>query len=519
MFELVVLLALAQEPALESRLARALERLRSDDFEDREAASKELEALPAEALALMEAALKKPDLDAESRMRLERALPRLRMKSGRLILRKKREAYESWTRRTVVEAYEKAGRKNEAWDAAARDAVAGAAEQWAADAGGATAAARKAYEHSQEALRAGCDDPLVRYIHARMYDTVVRKDYAEAVRLHLEAARGMKELGAGYPPIRQTFVFGRAAEFLGRSKKELSEADRKDVQEWIDLAHARLAQAARDAEVPDPTLLDSAEVLIDAEMRLTRDRKTGFDKAHAALSEARPKGAAAHILKGRVYVPYAWDARGSGYANTVTEDGWRKMAARLAEAEAALVRAWEIDPSDPEPATLMIGVELGQPKGRPVMELWYRRAMEANPDNVDACKKKMYYLEPKWHGSAEDMLAFGRELLAGGNWDARLPFQLIDAHVTLAGYEKTPPDYYKKADVWKDVKSVYDGILAREPGSAHFRSWYAKLSCWCGEWAEAQRQFERLGAKVDVSVFKDRAELDKLKAEAAQKGR
>jgi hypothetical protein len=168
----------------------------------------------------------------------------------------------------------------------------------------------------------------------------------------------------------------------------------------------------------------------------------------------------------------------------------------------------------------MIGVELGQGKGRGVMETWFKRAMEANPDNLDACKKKMYYLEPKWHGSPEDMVGFGRQLLAGGNWEALLPYELIEAHVTLAGYrEKDEEEYYKNPEVWKDVKAVYDACLKIHPDSARDRTWFAKLACWCGQYAESSRQFELLGGKADPSVFTDRAEMDKVKAEAAAKGR
>jgi hypothetical protein len=127
----------------------------------------------------------------------------------------------------------------------------------------------------------------------------------------------------------------------------------------------------------------------------------------------------------------------------------------------------------------------------------------------------MYYLEPKYHGSEEDMLNFGRELLAGGNWGARLPFYLVDAHLTLAGYAKDKPSYYKNEAVWKDFQSVYDPYLSLHPDSAWDRTYYAKLACWCGRWTEAKALFDKLGDKVVVSAFADRAELDRLRAEAA----
>lgn len=207
------------------------------------------------------------------------------------------------------------------------------------------------------------------------------------------------------------------------------------------------------------------------------------------------------------------------YANTVKEEGWKLMAERLAEAEAALTQAWEKRPEDSQAPTQMLAVELGQGKGRAVMETWFKRAMEADPGNFEACKKKMYYLEPKWHGSPAEMLAFGRELLAAGNWEARLPFQLVDAHHALSVYEKDRMAYYRNDEVWKDVQAVYSGYLKDHSSASFDRTWYAKLACRCGKYDEAHRQFETLGEKAVVNAFASREELQQMKAEAAAKGR
>jgi uncharacterized protein YqfA (UPF0365 family) len=60
----------------------------------------------------------------------------------------------------------------------------------------------------------------------------------------------------------------------------------------------------------------------------------------------------------------------------------------------------------------MLTVCLGLAPERAEMELWFDRAMAADPNNRDACKAKLYNLEPKWHGSAEEMVKFGREWAA-----------------------------------------------------------------------------------------------------------
>ena len=49
------------------------------------------------------------------------------------------------------------------------------------------------------------------------------------------------------------------------------------------------------------------------------------------------------LLKGQSYVQMAWLARGGGYADTVTRDGWKLFQERLATAENALTNAWRLD--------------------------------------------------------------------------------------------------------------------------------------------------------------------------------
>ncbi len=514
-------IAVAQDAPADTaaRFEKSLRKLSSEDYEEREAASRAIAELPADALRLVEAELKKKDLELEVRSRLERLVPGLQAKVHRQVLARRNEAVHAWTHRTVVDAYERAGRKDPRWDPKVRELLPLVVSMWSQSKSPVADPAKRAYELSEEAVRSGCDDPLVLYVLARMYDTAIRKDWQEAVKLHVGAGQAMKERGSEYPPIRQAFVYARAADFRLRSKKEPAEGDREETRVWLELALARFAEAAKDPAVPDTLLFECGEALIGTWKRLAGDRKAGFDKVAEVLTQGRPDSRVSLVLKGAVYISYAWDARGSGWASSVTEEGWRLMRERLAESEAALTRAWEKDPSDAQAATLMIGVELGQGKGRPAMETWFRRAMEADPDNLEACKKKIYYLEPKWHGSADDMIEFGRQLLAGGNWEARLPFQLMDAHLTLAGYEKDKPAYYQREEVWKDVQAVYETYLARHPDSAQDRTWYAKLASYCGRHREANRQFEILGDKAVVSVFANRAELDRLKAEAAAKGK
>jgi len=51
----------------------------------------------------------------------------------------------------------------------------------------------------------------------------------------------------------------------------------------------------------------------------------------------------------------------------------------------------------------------GREQGAPGWEDVVNRAMKLDTNSYAACRSKIYYLEPKWHGSPEEMIAFGRQ--------------------------------------------------------------------------------------------------------------
>jgi len=55
-------------------------------------------------------------------------------------------------------------------------------------------------------------------------------------------------------------------------------------------------------------------------------------KALANWLKASPHSTAAHIALAEGYSDYAWNARGTGYADTVTDRGWKEFYERLARA-------------------------------------------------------------------------------------------------------------------------------------------------------------------------------------------
>ena len=240
-------------------------------------------------------------------------------------------------------------------------------------------------------------------------------------------------------------------------------------------------------------------VLWNSMMHLSGDSKQAFEKIDATLAKIpAARGLRLH-LTGDFYTHYAWRARGSGLAVGVTEVGWRKFTERAAEARKALEDAWDLDPTDSQSAAAMITVEMAIGEGNRVeMEKWFSRAMEADSDNLDACNRKLLWLEPKWHGSEEDVLDFGRACRDTRNWRAGIPLLVAEAHRRLAEYLPITKrvDYYDNPAVWEDIHGVYTDYLKNDPDNQLVRSEYAAFCYLCSQYKEAHAEFQRLGDQL-----------------------
>ena len=240
----------------------------------------------------------------------------------------------------------------------------------------------------------------------------------------------------------------------------------KELLQFDPWGHARfsLAVALASEKLPPEDAYKACCLILTA---WSKD-KADFPKVYQELEQNFPKGpdyeSRKLLLKGNSYADMAWQARGSGWAKTVSNEGWRLFGERLEIAGEALTRAWELDQTDPRIALAMMRVELGQSEGRPRMELWFRRAMALDPDYYEACRSKLNYLDPKWAGTIEEMLKFGHLCVTNKTWGGRVPLILVEAHRTIrAEYasDSMKADYWKAPEVWLDVKggvrSVFRG--------------------------------------------------------------
>jgi hypothetical protein len=410
-----------------------------------------------------------------------------------------------WALRALERGYAASGQADSRWDAQAKTSFA-AYEDF-------IHFGQTNWPQLEQALKAsaGCDDPMIRYMQARYR--------ADAGRTSLEAA-AIEFLGAqesmarsAYHPLFKFMAGLRAVE---ASRDADTNSNRGPA---IVLTTTALEDLARDTNAPVDEVFETTQlwlrhshnanwfgfVLSDLERLL---------KANWGQTERWNRFA------GWLEDQRAWQARGGGWANTVTDKGWEGFREHMALAERSLARAWQMNSNCAETARLMMDVELGQGQGLQREEAWLNRAMAADTNYYEAAWAMAWYLQPRWHGSDEDTLEFGRRCAACTNWGGLVPLVLVDTHHSLASYynKADSPDYWHRIEVWKDVQSAYERFFQVNPQAIGWRHNYARDAYLCGQYGAFLQQVKLFGSNTNFTFFGGQAKFQEMLAKTAAHG-
>ncbi len=350
------------------------------------------------------------------------------------------------------------------------------------------------------AYKKGCRDPLISTICDIDNFDSRHSNSNSGVQQHIQRTLRLSE--SDYAPLFKLMASGILIKNLSYGKTYPDQLHDDLSPSWSQLPEITAAAGEQFADLlaenpPADLLFFRTQGLLDnvEDGESLEPIGTLIDQTFAREAPDHPARAA---IRGEFLVDWAWQARGSGWANTVSQDGWRLMADRLEQARTVLTKAYEENPDDYLAATVMLTVELGQGKGISEMEKWFDRAMKNHPDNFSACKSKGWYLQPRWHGSPQDAVAFGIECAETGNWKAKLPLILTIGIENLADQNEDP---YLNDEVWSLVSPVYEGFLEQYPDSIGVRTTYANCAAR-GRRAEVLReQLAVLGPDWDRSVW------------------
>ena len=223
------------------------------------------------------------------------------------------------------------------------------------------------------------------------------------------------------------------------------------------------------------------------------------DAIHQEWIAAYPDSITARVAYADFFVDYAWHARGSGYSNTVSQDGWKLFDERLTKAREILASARTLPMKDAVWWTTSLRVALGQGWSLKDYEALMKDAKSYSPVFWGYDTSRAYSLLPRWHGQPGDWENYALQAsLAKDGLGAEIYARIV---LHLAGYYRNVFEETKAS--WPKTREGLDAMREKYPDFHEVTNWAAKLAVLAKDYPEASRLFAQLGDSYDPGVWKD----------------
>ncbi|HEX6451439.1 MAG TPA: DUF4034 domain-containing protein [Trebonia sp.] len=173
---------------------------------------------------------------------------------------------------------------------------------------------------------------------------------------------------------------------------------------------------------------------------------------------AHPVSALPLLFRGRHATHWAWQARGSGRANTVKEDAWQVFHTRIVAADQDLARAAVLDDRDPTTYAFSITTGRALSLGQPEIRRRYAEVARRDPLNGGATAEMIQATARKWGGSHDGMFAFAREVSAAApdGHSAHKAVALAHIEMWLDQPREEQPRYFLADEVKAEIRAAAD---------------------------------------------------------------
>lgn len=227
---------------------------------------------------------------------------------------------------------------------------------------------------------------------------------------------------------------------------------------------------------------------------------------------SQPDSVTGPIALAKAYVEYAWRARGSGYAHTVTGDGWRVFGERINQAEVILNRASALKHKCPAWYHTMMLVARANGWDAAKAAALFRNAVAFAPEYYYYYQERAYSLLPKWNGEEGDSAKFAQESAdrVGGKKGDLLYWQIAANLVCNCGNQDAQNNFS-----WLRVRRGYDVLVELYGTSPLRQNQMGYMAVKFGDVVAADELFTVIGDNWDEGTWKTKQAFQTAKTWAA----
>ncbi len=219
-----------------------------------------------------------------------------------------------------------------------------------------------------------------------------------------------------------------------------------------------------------------------------------------AWESARPESATAQIALAETYENYGDAARGKGYADTVSENGWKLYGERYALAASTLAEAARLKEKCPYWYQAMQGVARAQGWDKSQARKLFDAAAAFEPTYYHYYRLYANYLLPKWYGEPGESEAFAEEMYdkIGGQQGKFIYFEVA----SLIACQCDSDDSHMENLSWPKIEEGYVALGQLYGYSTLKMNRFAHMAVAAHDKTAAQQAFATLGNDWDRTVWK-----------------
>jgi hypothetical protein len=215
---------------------------------------------------------------------------------------------------------------------------------------------------------------------------------------------------------------------------------------------------------------------------------------------SKPDSITARVSLANILVNYAWQARGGGYAGTVTDKGWQLFSERLNQAMKVLDEAGNLKEQCSHYWPVKMRAALGLQMDKDQFNDLFSQAITNAPDYELSYLQRAIYLMPRWYGGEgeiESDLEKSADQIGGEDGD------MLYAQVVWSIHARSSSDNVFKENhfSWARVDRGFGVIEKRFPDSLAAKGERAYLAAYAGDAEKTRVYLKETQGNADLSVW------------------
>ena len=225
-----------------------------------------------------------------------------------------------------------------------------------------------------------------------------------------------------------------------------------------------------------------------------------------------PHSITANIALAEAYLSYAWDARGHGETNSVSDSGWKLFAERSGQAKKILDKASTLKDKCPEWYAAMESVAMAQSWKREDARALVEKLKSSEPDYYYVYRLHATYLLPKWYGEEGDSESFAASIadeIGGQKGD--------EAYFQIAGFLVCDCEYQPLNHMtWPRIQSGFADIEKQHGRSLTNLNLLARMAVKLKDPVVAEQAFRLIGEQWSEATWRTQAYFESARTWASQ---